>query len=68
MLIHYEASVTGPSHKLQGRSNQDCHCVRVVEVPRTEEAVSAAESREGPAASAPGRAIVTAVAHERLGP
>lgn len=47
MLIHYEASVTGPSHKLQGRSNQDCHCVRVVEVPRTEEAVSAAESREG---------------------
>ena len=62
MLIHYEASVTGPSHKLQGRSNQDCHCVRVVEVPRTEEAVDAAESRETPVAPTPGRAIVAAVA------
>lgn len=61
MLIHYEASVTGPSHKLQGRSNQDCHCVRVVEVPRTEEEADAAESRETPAAPAPGRAIVAAV-------
>lgn len=62
MLIHYEASVTGPSHKLQGRSNQDCHCVRVVEVPRTEEAGDAAESREAPAAPAPRQAIVAAVA------
>ncbi|MFR2030588.1 MAG: protein phosphatase 2C domain-containing protein [Collinsella sp.] len=62
MLIHYEASVTGPSHKLQRRSNQDCHCVRVVEVPRTEEVVDAAESREAPAAPTPGRAIVAAVA------
>ena len=50
MLIHYEASVTGPSHKLQGRSNQDCCCVRVVEMPRVEEALDAAESREAPAA------------------
>ena len=62
MLIHYEASVIGPSHKLQGRSNQDCHCVRVVEVPRTEEAVDAAEPRETPVAPTPGRAIVAAVA------
>lgn len=62
MLIHYEASVTGPSHKLQGRSNQDCHCVRVVEMLRTEEAVDAAESRETPAAPTSGRAIVAAVA------
>ena len=62
MLIHYEASVTGPSHKLQERSNQDCHCVRVVEVPRTEEAGDAAESREAPAAPAPRQAIVAAVA------
>lgn len=62
MLIHYEASVTGPSHKLQGRSNQDCHCVRVVEVPRTKEAGDAAESREAPAAPAPRQAIVAAVA------
>mgnify|MGYP004475859505 FL=1 len=62
MLIHYEASVIGPSHKLQGRSNQDCHCVRVVEVLRTEEEVDTAESRETPAAPTPGRAIVAAVA------
>lgn len=62
MLIHYEASVTGPSHKLQGRSNQDCHCVRVVEVPRTKEAGDAAESSEAPAAPAPRQAIVAAVA------
>lgn len=62
MLIHYEASVTGPSHKLQGRSNQDCHCVRVVEVPRAKEAGDAAESREAPAAPAPRQAIVAAVA------
>lgn len=62
MLIHYEASVTGPSHKLQGRSNQDCCCVRVVEVPRAEEAGDAAESREAPAAHAPSQAIVAAVA------
>ena len=62
MLIHYEASVIGPSHKLQGRSNQDCHCVRVVEALRAEEAVDAAESRETPAAPMPGRAIVAAVA------
>lgn len=62
MLIHYEASVIGPSHKLQERSNQDCHCVRVVEVPRTEEAGDAVESREAPAAPAPRQAIVAAVA------
>ena len=62
MLIHYEASVTGPSHKLQGRSNQDCHCVRVVEMLCTEEEVDAAESRETPAAPTSGRAIVAAVA------
>lgn len=62
MLIHYEASVTGPSHKLQGRSNQDCHCVRVVEVPRTKEAGDAAESREAPAAPSPRQVIVAAVA------
>lgn len=62
MLIHYEASVTGPSHKLQGRSNQDCHCVRVVEAPRAEEAGDAAESREAPAISAPRQVIVAAVA------
>lgn len=62
MLIHYEASVTGPSHKLQGRSNQDCCCVRVVEVPRAEETGDAAESHEAPAAHAPSQAIVAAVA------
>lgn len=62
MLIHYEASVTGPSHKLQGRSNQDCHCVRVVEVPRAEEAGDAAESCEAPAAPSPRQVIVAAVA------
>lgn len=62
MLIHYEASVIGPSHKLQGRSNQDCHCVRVVEAPRAEEAGDAAESREAPAISAPRQVIVAAVA------
>lgn len=62
MLIHYEASVTGPSHKLQGRSNQDCHCVRVVEVPRTKEAGDATGSREAPAAPSPRQAIVAAVA------
>lgn len=62
MLIHYEASVIGPSHELQGRSNQDCHCVRVVEVPRAKEAGDAAESREAPAAPAPRQAIVAAVA------
>lgn len=62
MLIHYEASVTGPSHKLQGRSNQDCCCVRVVEVPRAEETLDAAESREAPAAPAPRQVIVAAVA------
>lgn len=62
MLIHYEASVTGPSHKLQGRSNQDCHCVRVVEMPRVEEAPDVAESREAPAAPAPRQVIVAAVA------
>lgn len=62
MLIHYEASVTGPSHKLQGRSNQDCHCVRVVEVPRAEDAGDAAESCEAPATPAPRQAIVAAVA------
>lgn len=62
MLIHYEASVTGPSHKLQGRSNQDCSCVRVVGMPRAEETLDAAESREAPAAPAPRQAIVAAVA------
>lgn len=62
MLIHYEASVTGPSHKLQGRSNQDCCCVRVVEVPRAEETLDAAESCEAPAAPAPRQVIVAAVA------
>ena len=62
MLIHYEASVTGPSHKLQGRSNQDCHCVRVVEAPRAEEAGDAAESCEAPDAPAPRQVIVAAVA------
>lgn len=62
MLIHYEASVTGPSHKLQGRSNQDCHCVRVVEMPRTDEAGDAAESRKAPAAPAPRQVIVAVVA------
>ena len=62
MLIHYEASVTGPSHKLQGRSNQDCHCVRVVEMPRAEETPDTAESREAPDAPAPRQAIVAAVA------
>ena len=62
MLIHYEASVTGPSHKLQGRSNQDCHCVRVVEVPCAEETLDAAESREVPATPAARQAIVAAVA------
>ena len=62
MLIHYEASVTGPSHKLQGRSNQDCHCVRMVEVPRAEEMGDAVESREAPDAPAPRQAIVAAVA------
>lgn len=62
MLIHYEASVTGPSHKLQGSSNQDCHCVRVVEMPRVEEALDAAESREAPAAPTPRQVIVAAVA------
>lgn len=62
MLIHYEASVIGPSHKLQGRSNQDCHCVRVVEAPRAEEAGDAAESREAPTISAPRQVIVAAVA------
>lgn len=62
MLIHYEASVTGPSHKLQGRSNQDCHCVRVVEVPRTEETPDTAESCEAPAAPAARQTIVAAVA------
>lgn len=62
MLIHYEASVTGPSHKLQGRSNQDCSCVRAVEMPRAEETLDAAESREAPAAPAPRQAIVAAVA------
>ena len=62
MLIHYEASVTGPSHKLQGRSNQDCCCVRVVEAPRAEDAEDAAESREAPDAPAPRQVIVAAVA------
>lgn len=62
MLIHYEASVTGPSHELQGRSNQDCHCVRVVEVPCAEETLDAAESREAPDAPAPRQVIVAAVA------
>lgn len=62
MLIHYEASVTGPSHKLQGRSNQDCSCVRVVEMPRAEETLDAAESREAPDAPAPRQVIVAAVA------
>lgn len=62
MLIHYEASVTGPSHKLQGRSNQDCHCVRVVEMPRAEETLDVAESREAPAAPTPRQVIVAAVA------
>lgn len=62
MLIHYEASVTGPSHKLQGRSNQDCHCVRVVEAPCAEEPGNATEPRGTPAAPTPGRAIVAAVA------
>lgn len=62
MLIHYEASVTGPSHKLQGRSNQDCCCVRVVEVPRAEETLDAAESCEAPAAPTPRQVIVAAVA------
>ena len=54
--------MTGPSHKLQGRSNQDCHCVRVVEVPRTKEAGDATGSREAPAAPSPRQAIVAAVA------
>ena len=62
MLIHYEASVTGPSHKLQGRSNQDCYCVRVVEMPRAEETLDTAESCEAPAAPAPRQTIVAAVA------
>lgn len=62
MLIHYEASVTGPSHELQGRSNQDCHCVRVVEVPRTKGAGDAAESCETPTAPTPRQVIVAAVA------
>lgn len=62
MLIHYEASVTGPSHELQGRSNQDCHCVRVVEVPRTKEAGDVAESCGTPAAPASRQVIVAAVA------
>lgn len=62
MLIHYEASVIGPSHKLQGRSNQDCCCVRVVEVPRAEETLDASESCEAPATPAPRQAIVAAVA------
>lgn len=62
MLIHYEASVTGPSHKLQGRSNQDCCCVRVVEAPRAEEAGDATGSRETPDAPAPRQVIVAAVA------
>lgn len=62
MLIHYETSVIGPSHKLQGRSNQDCCCVRVVEVPRAEETLDASESCEAPATPAPRQAIVAAVA------
>lgn len=34
MLLHYEASVTGPSHRLQGRGNQDSCCARVLDAPR----------------------------------
>ena len=33
MLIHYEASVTGAIHGLQGCGNRDHHCVREVEPP-----------------------------------
>ena len=35
MLIHYEASVLGAKHRLQGRDSQDHCCARVVEPPRT---------------------------------
>lgn len=62
MLIHYEASVIGPSHELQGRSNQDCHCVRVVEEHRAEEAGEAGAPCGDRAVPVPRRAIIAAVA------
>lgn len=64
MLIHYEASVTGAIHELQGCGNRDHYCVKVVEPPR----VSGAAEDGGPdgensaSGAVPRRAIVAAVA------
>ena len=64
MLIHYEASVLGAKHRLQGRDSQDHCCARVVEPPRT--FGTAGDGDPGGESSvidaAPRQAIVAAVA------
>ena len=64
MLIHYEASVLGAKHRLQGRDSQDHCCARVVDAPRT--FGTAGDGGPGAESSvidaAPRQAIVAAVA------
>lgn len=64
MLIHYEASVPGVRHKLQGRGNREHCCVRIAEPPRMFNAAGDGDSDGGGSAAdmAPRQAIVAAVA------
>lgn len=64
MLIHYEASVLGAKHRLQGRDSQDHCCARVVEPPRTFGTAGDGDPGGGGFVTdaAPRQAIVAAVA------
>lgn len=64
MLIHYEASVPGARHKLQGCGNREHYCVREAESPRTFDAAlySGLDSECSAADVVPRRAVVAAVA------
>lgn len=64
MLIHYEASVAGARHELQGCGNREHCCVRVVEPPRMFGAAWGGDTDGENSASdaAPRQAIVAAVA------
>lgn len=64
MLIHYEASVAGARHELQGCGNREHCCVRVVEPPRAFGAAGNGDTDGENSASdaAPRQAIVAAVA------
>ena len=63
MLIHYEASVAGARHELQGCGNREHCCVQVVEPPRAFGAAGDGDTDGENSASdaAPRQAIVAAV-------